>query len=66
MNTTTTTTRYEVDCQDSGTVGVTHNAEFSHISEFGGQRVFSVVCDCDPSGAIYVEHYTGDVVREIH
>lgn len=56
--------RYEVDCQDSGTVDVTHEATFSHVNEYG-QDIYSCACDCDPSGAVYIERYTGEVVREI-
>lgn len=56
--------RFEIDCQDSGTVGVTHEATFAYVNEYG-QDIYSCACDCDPSGTVYIERYTGEVVREI-
>lgn len=50
---------------DTGTVtcqecGKTHRAEFSHISRYGAQRVFAVVCPSD--GRWLVDYYTEEVV----
>jgi hypothetical protein len=47
---------------DIGTVqchecGKTHQAEFSHISDHGGHRVFAVVCDDD-----LTDYYTEEAV----
>jgi hypothetical protein len=45
-----------VECQTEG-CGQTHQADFSHISDHSGRRVFAVVC------GDLVDYYTDDVVR---
>lgn len=59
-----TMTRFEVECQDNDRASVRHEAAFAYVNEFG-QRVYKVVCDCDPSGVWYDATYTEEVVHEV-
>lgn len=61
---TTQKPKYEVECQDAPKTGVRHEATFSHENEYG-QKVYTVVCDCDESGTWYDERYTDEVVYEV-
>lgn len=41
--------------------GQRHPAEFSHVSQHGGQDVYAVVCDVDG----LTDYYTAEVVEDV-